>query len=276
MLLLFCGACGSRGGNEADILIDEAVVLTIGGDGVTGETTWTLGQLQGLGEGYRSVTYSTTNNWPTFGYMAAEGISLTYLLQQEAGLLENAACFKFISTDGYYATLTYDQVFGKRYTYAAHSALGSSGATIAEPLIAWVWGDAGSVQPENIRSFFGQIGPWEVNTASFVKDLCRIEVSAESAGTWETPEASIPDGAVVPSGTELELLYSNMDNLRIYYTLDGSEPDYDSAVYNPSTSYFQPYLITPLILEQSVTVKAFAAGHGRDRSPVAAFTYTIE
>ena len=282
LLTLFCGACGPQNGAGEPAAgpgsaanPGEPVVLTINGDGVRGETTWTLGQLQGLREGYRSMTYSTTNNWPSYSHMAAEGVSLTWLLQ-EAGLLENAASFKFISSDGYYATLTYDQVFGENYSYAIHSALGSSEASAAEPVIAWSWGDVGNVRPENIRPFFGQRGPWEVNTASFIKDLRLIEASTESAGAWAAPEAGIPDGAVVAPGTELELLHENMDSLRVYYTLDGSEPDYDSPVYNPSTSYFQPYLIIPIVLEQNVTVKTFAAGYGRDRSPVATFQYTVK
>jgi hypothetical protein len=50
----------------------------------------------------------------------------------------------------------------------------------------------------------------------------------------------------------------------------------DSAVYNPSTRYFQPNLIEPLRLTKSATVKAFAAGYGKDRSPTATFNYTVK
>ena len=116
----------------------------------------------------------------------------------------------------------------------------------------------------------------EVNTAAFVKDLILIEVMNESAGVWAAPGVSIDDGSAIPSGTELTMLHESMDSIRIYYTLDGSEPDYYSPVYNRSTSYFQPDLIVPLVLTDSVTVKAFAAGLGKEASPVVTFSYTVE
>jgi len=253
---------------------DDPVILTISGSGVSAETTWTLGQLQALTDGYREYTYSTTNNWPAFGHMTAHGVSLQYLLKQ-AGMQSGASSFKFTSTDGYYAIVTYDQIFGRRYSYADHSANGSGGASEVVPVIAWEWGDDTQANPENIRPFFGQSGPMEVNSASFVKDLCKIEVSTASAGTWAVPGCTIADGSVVPIGTQLELTHDSMDSIRIYYTLDGSEPDYSSPVYNRSTSYFQPQLIQPLTLTGSVTVKAFAAGFGKDRSPVVTINITV-
>ena len=253
---------------------DSPVVLTISGDGVSSETTWTLGQLQAMRDGYREVIYSTTNNYPTFSHSEAHGISLTYLLRQ-AGILSSAASIRLIASDGYRSTLTYNQVFGTLYSYSTHNSSGSSGASPVEPLLAWEYGSVGSVRLENIRSFFGQSGPMEVNTASFVSDLILIEVSTASAGSWAAPNASISDEGSVHAGTELELLHENRDSIRIYYTLDGSEPDYSSLVYNRSTSYFQPHLIVPIVLTESVTIKAFAAGLGRDPSPVAVFTYII-
>ena len=259
----------------APAAVDEPVILTISGAGVSGETVWTLGRLQSLKDGYREFTYSTTNNWPTFGHMTAQGISLPYLLRQ-AGMLDNAASCKFTATDGYYVVVTYAQIFDAQYAYTRHSPDGSGGAQAVEPVIAWVWGDGGSARPENIRPFFGQSGPLEVNTSAFVKNLCEIEVLAAPAGTWAAPQADIAAGSTVPSGTELRLLHDSLDSVRVYYTVDGSEPDYNSPVYNPSTSYFQPQLITPLLLTENVTIKAFAAAYGKERSPVATFNYIVE
>jgi len=251
------------------------IILTISGDAVDHETTWTLSRLQALRDGYHEITYSTTNNWPSFGLMEAHGVSIPYLLRQ-AGIKDNAASIKFLSTDGFHTTLTRDQVLGTLLTYADHSASGSSGASAVEPVVAWAWGDKGKLRPENIRPFFGQSGPWEVNTAAFVKDLCAIEVSAAPAGAWDTPGASIADGSTVSAETELELSHGNMDSVRIYYTTDGSEPDYNSPVYNPSASYFQPQLVKPLVLTESVTIKAFAAGLGRERSAVVSIAIAVE
>lgn len=271
-------ANGEEGENEAGesvVVSAEPIVLTISGDAVAAETTWTLTQLQALTDGYREIVYSTTNNWPTYGYMAGHGILLPYLLKQ-AGLRDNAASFTLVSTDGYRATLTYQQVMESRYSYASHSAAASSGAAPVESIIAWAWGEKDKTRSENIRPMFGQIGPHEVNTAAFVKDLSRIEVSSAYAGAWATPEPDKPAGSAVAAGTLLDLQHPQRDSIRIYYTLDGSEPNYTSAVYNPSTSYFQPQLIAPLQLTKNVTIKAFAAGMGKNDSPVAVFEYTVQ
>jgi len=251
------------------------VVLTISGGGVKGETTWTLDQLKALRDGYREYLYSTTNNWPSFAHMTAHGVSLPYLLRQ-AGVTDSAASFKLIASDGYFFTITREQLFGQQYAFARHSSDGSGGAAPVEPVVAWEWGDGDSARAENICTFFGQNGHWDVNTAAFVRDLCRIEAYTDSAGTWAQPDSSIADGSTVPAGAELTLTHENMDNVRIYYTLDGSEPDYNSPVYNISTSYFQPQLIQPIVLTKSVTVKAFAAAYGKGRSPVAAFNITVQ
>ena len=301
LLWLGCGACAPAAKDAAPLPVEETagdaggvdtknplivepplseiqndpVILIISGDGVSGESAWTLSQLQALQEGYRELTYSTTNNWPTYGHMTAHGVSLPYLLGR-AGLLDTALSFTFSATDGYYITITYDQIFCPQYSYAEHDTEGSGGAAAVEPVIAWAWGNDDKVRPENIRPFFGQQGPLEVNTSAFVKDLCQIEISTASAGTWAAPQASIADGSAVPYGTELMLIHDSLDSVRVYYTLDGSEPDYNSPVFNPSTSYFQPQLITPLILNQSVTVKAFAAALGKEKSPVVSFSYMVE
>jgi len=250
------------------------VILTIFGDGVSSGSAWTLADLQALSGGYREYVYSTTNNWPNYGFIEAHGVSLPYLLQS-AGLLGSAAGFRLTATDGYYITVTFDQMFGARFAYSEHSSAGSGGASRVEPVVAWEWGDEGRVKPENIRSFFGQSGPNEVNTLAFVQNLCQIEVLTVSPGVWAAPGSSVDDGSEVPFGTELSFTHEQMDNLRIYYTLDGSEPGYDSRVYNVSASYFQPQLIKPIFISESVTVKAFAAGYGRDPSPVVTFVITV-
>jgi hypothetical protein len=287
LLLPCCGACApaleevappqetAGAVPAAPAAVDEEVILKISGNGVSGESSWTLSQLQSLREGYRELTYSTTNNWPNFGSMSAQGVSLAYLLRQ-AGLLDAAASIKLTATDGYYFTITYDQLFGAQYSYANHSPAGSSGAVAVEPIIAWAWGEDGKARAEDIRPFFGQRGPLEVNTSAFVKNLCQIEVLTAAAGAWAAPQASLAAGSTVSPGTELTLNHDSLDNVRIYYTLDGSEPDYNSLVYNPSTSNFQPHLTVPLLLTESVTIKAFAAALGKENSPLVSFSYIVE
>jgi len=254
---------------------DGPVVLTITGNGVSSETAWTLSQLQAMTGGFRQNIYSTTNNWPSFGHTEAHGVSVPYLLGR-AGVLDGAASFRFISTDGYHFTLSRRQIFNTLTSFANHSPLGSSGGSAVEPVIAWRFGDPGSLREANLRLFIGHSGPNEVNNAAFVRDLMKVEITTESRGTWAVPTASIADGSIVEAGTQLELLHDFRDNVKIYYTLDGSEPSFTSNIFNPSTSFFQPHLTVPIELTETVTIRAFAAGLGRDPSPVVTFTFTVE
>ena len=294
--------------NEPDVSLNNAakasdgpIILKIYGDGVYGDTSWTLGDLKAEPGSYREFTYSTVNNWPSFGAMDAMGVSL-YDVLKTAGLNGKAESFIFKSTDGYYATLTYDQVFGEQYSYTEQTFAGyvasfaggvsaddtgGGAAYRIEPILAWAWGDAGKARDENLRPFFGQAGPWDVNTSAFVKNLCEIEVSSEPAGVWEAPSIAVtkidaaddgfnPETGAADGGALLEFAHDDMDNIRIYYTLDGGEPDYDSPVYNKSTSYFQPQLIQPLYIIENTTIKAFAAGIGKERSRTVSYLFTID
>ena len=253
----------------------EPYLLTITGNGVTATTTWTLNQLKALTAGYRKVEFSTTSNWPRYGRAAAEGVAIPYLLRQ-AGLSDNAATFRLIGADGNYTLLTYQQMFGESYSYANHSAAGSSGATAVEPLLAWAWEENGATGGGVLRSFLGQRGPQEVNTAASISNLCQIEVTTAAPGRWTAPTADPASGSVVTPGAALRLGHGKLDQVHIYYTLDGSEPDYNSYCYNPSASYLQPELLKPLQLTEDITIKAFAAAYGMDASPVATFYYQVE
>jgi len=262
----------------ADVAVPQyygPVVLTITGNGVSSETTWTLSQLQSMAGDFRQNIYSTTNNWPSFSHTEAHGVSVPYVLSQ-AGVLDGAASFRFISTDGYHFTLSRRQIFNTLTSFAIHNPTGSSGGFAVEPVIAWRFGDPGSLRDANLRLFIGHSGPNEVNNAAFVRDLMQIEITTELRGSWAAPTASIADGSTVEIGTQLELLHEFRDNIKIYYTLDGSEPGFNSNVFNPSTSFFQPHLTVPIELTETVTVRAFAAGLGRDPSPVVAFTFMVE
>lgn len=250
-------------------------VLVITGNGVAGETTWTLDQLKSLRDGYHDIRFSTTNNRPSFGYVSAEGISLPYLLIK-AGMTNDAAGFRLVGSDGNHAFVTYDQMFGNSYSYGIHDKDGSWDLSSVVPMIAWNWIENGIAGDGTLRSFFGQNGSMDINTSVSINNLCQIEVSTVGAGSWAAPVASIASGSSVSPGQELELGHNNLDLVHIYYTLDGSEPNYNSKCYNLSTSYQQPQLIKPFILTEDVTIKAFAAAYGKERSPVATFYYTIE
>ena len=255
--------------------VDEPYVLVITGDGVSVQSTWTLSQLKSLHIGYRETTFSTTSSWPHFDRVQVKGISLPYLLNQ-AGVSANAASFKLVGSNGNYVIVTRSQMFGNGYAYTTHGINGSSGAVSVEPVVAWTWTENGVAGLGSFKSFFGQKGPLDVNTIASIDNLCQIEVSTTSPGSWTAPTASIPSGKTVSTGETLDFGHVNLDRVRIYYTLDGSIPDYNSNCYNPSASYLQPQVIRPLKLMDNVTVTAFASAYGMDTSPVATFTYTVE
>jgi len=253
--------------------VPEGTALAIYGDGVSGQTNWTLDELQALIDGYREINYSTTNSWPSFSRMIGHGISLPYLLEQ-AGILGGAQTLFMFAPDGYRAQVTIEQALDARYSFTRHTAEGSSGAEEAGAMIAWAWGED-EAEPGYLRPLFGQLGPGDVNTAVSVKDLYRIEVSTWNAGAWNEPEASIPSDSEVAAGTELLLSHPNLDNIKLYFTTDGSDPDYFSEVYNKSTTYFQPELIGPITIREDVTIKVFTGGLGKADSGILTLTYKV-
>ncbi|MDO4582076.1 MAG: FN3 associated domain-containing protein [Bacillota bacterium] len=241
-------------------------LLEISGDGVGGSSYWSMADLQALSGYQAEAVYSTHNNWPTEGSISGKGVAL-YGLLQEAGLRDNAASVRLIASDGFAVTLTMQQVRESRYTYP-------SGAEVPA-IVAWAYGEGAASPQSQLRFLIGQIAPSEVNTSAMVEKLCKIEVSTSGGGRWAAPAIDVVEGSV-PAGTPLSFVYENMDLVKIYYTTDGSQPTHYSAVYNPSTSYFQPHLTTPLIIDADLTLKAFASGWGRADSETVSFSFSVE
>lgn len=82
------------------------------------------------------------------------------------------------------------------------------------------------------------------------------------------PTASIPSGSTVPSGTELYLSCEDPE-AEIYYTLDGSCPCDDT----PARTLYDGQ---PIIITQSVTIRAMAVIDGVYESDVVKFSYIVE
>ncbi|WP_422444910.1 glycoside hydrolase family 3 N-terminal domain-containing protein [Thermoanaerobacterium sp. DL9XJH110] len=79
-----------------------------------------------------------------------------------------------------------------------------------------------------------------------------------------TPTASVQPGAV-QSGTQIELSCAT-EGAKIYYTLDGSEPDTTSKQYDGN----------PITINEDITIKAIAVKDGIESSEIATFVYTIQ
>lgn len=86
--------------------------------------------------------------------------------------------------------------------------------------------------------------------------------------TVATPKASIASGTVVEKGTAITLTCET-EGATIYYTLDGSCPC-------DNTDARKVYDGTPIIINETVTIKAMAMAPDMYESDVAEFTYLVE
>lgn len=121
----------------------------------------------------------------------------------------------------------------------------------------------------------GQKGLNDAVAPVLVKDVVTLEVLTTSGEHWSVVQAQ-PAPGKVKEGTKVVLEHPQQDAIKIYYTLDGSIPDENSSVYNPSTTYFQPDLTKPIEVNESVTINTVVVGFGKNKSPVATFTYEVE
>lgn len=85
--------------------------------------------------------------------------------------------------------------------------------------------------------------------------------------TVATPKASIASGTMVEKGTAITLTCETED-ATIYYTLDGSCPC-------DETDARKVYDGTPIVINETVTIKAMAVLSGMEDSEVSVFTYTL-
>lgn len=95
-----------------------------------------------------------------------------------------------------------------------------------------------------------------------------VIVEQYAAHTVATPRASIASGTVVEKGTAITLTCATK-GATIYYTLDGSCPCED-------TEARKVYDGTPIVVNQSLTIKAMATAPDMYESEVAEFAYTVD
>ena len=77
------------------------------------------------------------------------------------------------------------------------------------------------------------------------------------------PDANWKSGTELKKGTRISLTTEEADTT-IYYTLDGTEPTINSQIYT-----------APIVVNEEITIKAFAVKDGYKDSEVATFHYTI-
>lgn len=265
---------------KADITLGSSkskadTILSITGDGVMNPRYFSLNDIKSLetlfsnDRGYVEQIFSVVNNWPTKKFQVAKGANLNLLLEM-AELKPNAASFRVEALDGYFVELTKDQLLGKRYCYPDLLKGSTKGAKEVKPVVAWAYEtgtkDISKAQNSDLRLIIGQEGIFDVNTAPSVQKISAIKVSTKAPDKWSPPSVELESGTLVFD-------HDTMDQVKLHYTLDGSDPTYNSPVYNPSTSYFQPTMNQPIEVAGKGTVKVKAIGYGKESSEVIRFDY---
>ena len=97
--------------------------------------------------------------------------------------------------------------------------------------------------------------------------LTIASVEQKAFKTCATPTASIASGSTVEAGTEIELFCETRD-ATIYYTTDGSCPCDEKGMR-------KVYDGTPIVINETVTIKAMAVAPDMTESDVAEFTYIV-
>ena len=269
-LALLLAACGSPVDKEY-----AGWTVTVRGDGVEGEQTYTLAELAALPEAQFAAVYSVINNWPTVTSYAAEGVQIAAILEH-CGVLDTAQTITVGSEDGYRASFTRQQLLESQQFSFPNCGENGEGATPVSPIIAYNWKqgctDLADAKPDAPCLVLGQTDWLQHNNPVFVEGVTYIEVSNESA-QWPPPFLW-PEQAAYRVGDKIKLQHDAYSNVKIYYTLDGSEPDVYSAMYNPST--YQPELNAPIEVTGDMTLRAFVSGYGKADSETVEFRIEVE
>lgn len=235
-------------------------------------------------EGDKTYTFSAWNTFPTFDkktYSNVKGPTV-------AGVLESAGVRDAVTDDGtvsfsdgsYGASFTGSQLFAEKRYYFPNGGLADpmegvvpaesyDGAVETEAVIYLTGGKDGNVL------CVGQAAPNDENKPAFTKYLNTIEVKTAPAAKCTIPESDPASGSFVKKGQEIVFKGTGRSMEYIYYTLDGSEPDYGSTIYNSGMN--QGLETRPVLPEKNgkFTIKVKVKAYGKQDSDVATFTYNV-
>ena len=282
-------------GTTPDPIEDGDIVLTITGDGVAKTKTYTQSQLEEMPQIQR--VYSCVNTWPTKQWYVGKGVALSYLLgPKQADIKSSATLIRFTAGDGYYMTLTVEELLeDNRYRFPnfktggdgdGHIPGSTKGAVEVETILALTSAQSDNPSYMNelnaLHLMPGQRAVTEQTGPLFVKNVNKIEVLTKSIPKWDAPKAE-PGSGTVPAGTEVRLNNKNMDQDKIHYTTDGSTPTLDSPIYNWVAKRWWSArgdetvekINHPIEITEDTTIKAVTIGPGKKNSDVITFTYKV-
>lgn len=250
------------------MLAVEPPAITITGNGVPAPFEITLSEILALEE--VCYDYSAINTWPTEDlYEDIRGVKLEDILAL-AQIKDEAKTLEIKGSDGYKDIFTRDELFIQPRYYFPGLMEGSSEGKELRPVIL----STDELQRNGLRLIMGQRAVTEQNKPWYIKKVNRIIISTEEPEKWENVTANVAEGYVDP-GTKVTLGHTTFDAVKIYYTMNESDPDLNSTMYNISASYYQPKLNVPIEITEDTTIKAIAIGSSRKNSDIVSFEYKV-
>jgi len=247
----------------AKTVIAQEPVLTITGNGVNRELTFSYSELERMTSHISQNAYSAWNTWPTRRTYYARGISLRALLDQ-AGLSNSATTINIASNDGYNITFLLDDLLANRFSF--------EGSRTAVPaIIALTSGNRGfgNMYEDDLRLVFGQLDEQEQTTLGFVRSVRTVTVTNAQVRQLPPPIAT----AERTAGGQYSVTLTNSNaSAKIHYTTDGSIPTVHSRMFNVSAPHWQPHLNEPFSVSGNTEVRAIAVAFGFRNSEVMSFT----
>ncbi len=272
-----------------DVYAQEPALIIIG-DGVKNQKSYTLEELKSKPQ--TRAIFSTVNTYPTKSWHVGEGITLRELLK-EAGIKDDAKKIKFYASDGFHQEFTVKEILeDSRYYFSGLKEGDEYDGRVpgsdrnpeeVETLVALMSAEGDNYEQmsgdRGIRLLVGQRAVTEQNNPWYIKKLNKIEVSKEEPGKWDAPIANLQPDKVEP-GTKIVLSCPKameLEEAKIYYTTDGSEPDLNSNIFNAIAPRWErdDRSNQPIEIDKTTAIKAIIIGLGRHNSDVVELAYSL-
>ena len=289
MLIFTIYLCCSR---DTDVYASEEAVLSVyqSSDLTTPVRTFDLNELKEIAaqEGGKKYNYSGYNTFPSFKEcINAEGPTLIGIINASGLKLNSGETVKISDKSGYSTTLIAEELSEDRYYFPKGKNGTENGnaapqesyeGSVKVPAIIDI-SDTGLEDNGVLR--FGQVAPNEQNFPGFVKYVLNdgkliVGGNAENCepvqNITDSNGKQLADNTSVIKGTELHIEEPEK-NVKIYYTLDGSEPTDGSQIYNYSEYVDIKY--PKLDTAGSITLKVKTVKYGKYDSEPSTFRYNV-
>lgn len=296
---------GNVEGATLDVYVDDTLYKSYGMDDL--EAIWNS-------EGSKKYTYSAYNTYPSAKLINnAEGPSIAAILKDALGdevfnNISDDQMVEFVARDGVKEGFLKKQLFEKRYYYPDFDQdiyIEGKAARVEDkeqkepvPAIISLYEDGKSYESNSSvgRLLIGQVSPHEQNFGAFVNKLtpvvknrkASIIIHSNSQEPWNaiqsltgTAENTAAYGTML--GFNRDVNTNNHGSAAgrywIYYTTDGSEPTYDSAIYNYNNFSFgepgEKFNRPVFTVYGPAVIKTFVGGYGRQDSGISTFNINV-